>query len=248
MNRDAMNPYARHADDTADFGLVEPAGYDPSGGPALADPALADPALADPAYAEPTPVDPAQADADLAGAHEVDLSEDPFADDLAERLDAVAPRRWANRTTAALAGLVLLVAGFVGGAQVQKQWGTPAAAAGGRATNPFANATANPFAGGNFGGAGRGGTGTGGTGTGGTGTTGGGRGGTTGTVKLVDGTTIYLTTADGQTLIIKTTPSTTVSVNQAGSLRDLTPGATVTIQGQTASDGSMNATSITKTK
>ncbi len=234
MNRDAMNPYARHADDTADFGLVEPASYDPAGAPALLDPTLADPA-----YAQPTIVDPGQADPALAGAHEVDLSEDPFADDLAERLDAVAPRRWANRTTVALAGLVLLVAGFVGGAQVQKHWGTPAAGAGAR--NPFANASANPFAGGNFGGTGRGGTG-------GTGTAGGGRGGTTGTVKLVDGTTVYLTTADGQTVIIKTTPSTTVNLNQAGSLKDLTPGATVTIQGQTASDGSVNATSITKTK
>jgi hypothetical protein len=49
-------------------------------------------------------------------------------------------------------------------------------------------------------------------------------------------------------VIVKTTPSTTVNVNQAGSLKDLAPGASVTIQGQTASDGSVNATSITKTK
>jgi hypothetical protein len=237
MNRDAMNPYARHADDTADYGLVDPASYDPSGAPTLIDPA------ADPAYGDPALADPAEVDAAVAGTHEVDLSEDPFADDLAERLDAVAPRRWANRTTVALAGLVLLVGGFVAGAQVQKHWGT-AATAGGRGTNPFANATANPFAGGNFGG----GTGRTGTGTGGTGATGARGGGTTGTVKLVDGTTIYLTTADGQTLIVKTTPSTTVSVNQAGSLKDLAPGATVTIQGQTGSDGSVSATSITKTQ
>jgi hypothetical protein len=231
-----MNPYARHADDTADFDLVEPAGYDPSGAPTLIDPAAA------PAYGDPTLADPAEAEAALAGAHEVDLSEDPFADDLSERLDAVAPRRWANRTTVALTGLVLLVAGFVGGAQVQKHWGTPAAGTGGRATNPFANATANPFAGGNFGGTGRTGTGT--------GATGGTRGaaGTTGTVKLVDGTTIYLTTSDGQTLIIKTTPSTTVNVNQPGALKDLTPGATVTVQGQTGSDGSISASTITKAK
>ena len=234
MNRDATNPYARHADDTADYGLVEPASFDPSGAPTLID-------AETPAYGEPALADPADADAALAGAHEVDLSEDPFADDLAERLDAVAPRRWANRTTVALTGLVLLVGGFVAGAQVQKHWGTTAASSGARGNNPFANASANPFAGGNFGG----GTGRGGTGTG---TTGGTRGGTTGTVKLVDGTTIYLTTADGQTLIVKTTPSTTVSVNQAGTLKDLAPGATVTIQGQTGSDGSLSATSITKTK
>ena len=107
--------------------------------------------------------------------------------------------------------------------------------------SPLASGT-NPFAGGNFGG-----------GTGRTGTTDGrpasaAAAGTTGTVKLVDGTTVYLTTADGQTLIVKTTPSTSVNVNQAGSLKDLAPGATVTIQGQTGSDGSISATSITKTK
>jgi hypothetical protein len=238
MNRDPVNPYARHPDDTSDFALVDPANYDPSGAPTLIDPAQT------PAYGQPALADPAEADAGLASAHEVDLSEDPFADDLAERLDAVAPRRWANRTTVALAGLVLLVGGFVAGAQVQKHWGTTAANSAARGNSPFANATANPFAGGTFGG----GTGRGGTGTGGTGATGGARGGTTGTVKLVDGTTVYLTTTDGQTLIVKTTSSTTVSLNQAGSLKDLTPGATVTIQGQTGSDGSLSATSITKTK
>jgi hypothetical protein len=217
-----MNPYARHADDTADFELV-------------------DPALVDPALADPTPafVDPAAADAALAGAHDVDLSEDPFADDLSERLDAVAPRRWTSRTTVALAGLVLVVGGFVAGVQVQKHWGTPAGT-GAQSNSPLASGT-NPFAGGNFGG------GTGRTGTGGTGAASA-AAGTTGTVKLIDGTTVYLTTADGQTLIVKTTPSTSVNVNQAGSLKDLAPGATVTIQGQTGSDGSMSATNITKTK
>jgi hypothetical protein len=210
-----MNPYARHADDTSDFGLIDPA-------------------------AEPAFIDPQAADAALAGAPEVDLTEDPFADDLSERLDAVAPRRWTSRTTLALSGLVLLVGGFVGGAQVEKHWGT--------VDNASANArpnivlpSGNPFAGGNFGGRGGGGGGNGGTGTGAS-------AGTTGTVKLVDGTTVYLTTPNGQTLIVKTSPSTTVNVNQPGSLTDLTPGATVTIQGQTASDGSVNATSITKTK
>jgi hypothetical protein len=220
-----MNPYARHADDTSDYGLIDPA-------------------------AEPAFIDPQAADAALAGAPEVDLSEDPFADDLSERLDAVAPRRWTSRTTLALSGIVLLVGGFVGGAQVQKHWGTTSSST---ASPGFVLPSGNPFAGGNFG---RGGTGTGGTGTGGNGTggartggTGGaGGGGTTGTVKLVDGTTVYLTTPDGQTVIVKTTPSTTVNVNQPGSLTDLAPGATVTIQGQTGSDGSVNATSITKTK
>jgi hypothetical protein len=213
-----MNPYARHADDTSDFGLIDPA-------------------------AEPSFIDPQVADAALAGAPDVDLSEDPFADDLSERLDAVAPRRWTSRTTLALSGLVLLIGGFVGGAQVQKHWGT-AANASSNSRPGIVLPSGNPFAGGNFGGRGGGNGNGGGTGNGGTGAA----AGTTGTVKLVDGTTVYLTTADGQTIIVKTSPSTTVNVNQPGALKDLAPGATVTIQGQTASDGSVNATSITKTK
>jgi hypothetical protein len=207
-----MNPYARHADDTSDFGLIDPA-------------------------AEPAFIDPQEADAAaLVDGPEVDLSEDPFADDLSERLDAVAPRRWTSRTTLALSGLVLLIGGFVGGAQVQKHWGTAANTSSNRPGVVLPSG--NPFAGGNFGG--RGGSG----GNGGNATSA--AAGTTGTVKLVDGTTVYLTTPDGQTVIVKTTPSTTVNVNQPGALKDLTPGATVTIQGQTASDGSVNATSITK--
>lgn len=216
-----MNPYARHADDTPDFGLIDPA-------------------------AEPAFIDPQEADAAaLVDAPEVDLSEDPFADDLSERLDAVAPRRWTSRTTLALSGLVLLIGGFVGGAQVQKHWGTAANASSNRPGVVLPSG--NPFAGGNFGGRGGGNGGGNGGGTGGNGGNAtSAAAGTTGTVKLVDGTTVYLTTPDGQTVIVKTTPSTTVNVDQPGALKDLTPGATVTIQGQTASDGSVNATSITK--
>jgi hypothetical protein len=215
-----MNPYARH---TGDADLT-PAG--------LTTAQLAPDA---PAHSEP------------GSAHDVDLSQDPFADDLAEQLEAVAPRRWVSRTTVALAGLVLLIAGFVGGAQVEKNWGTP----NGASNRPAPFASGNPFAGfgGRFGGAAGGGAAGGGTATG-----SGGRGGqngggeTTGTVKLVDGDTVYITTPQDQTVIVKTTGSTTVNVAQPGSLKDLAPGTAVTIQGQTGSDGSVNATSITKTK
>jgi hypothetical protein len=219
-----MNPYARHADDTAE---LEPTGVTTA-------------QLAPDAPPEPE-VDPA---------HDVDLSQDPFADDLSEQLEAVAPRRWTSRTTMVLAALVLLVAGFVGGAQVQKHWGTAANASG----RPTAFPSGNPFAGGagggRFGGGGAGGGAGAGTGAGAgaarTGQAGGNA--TTGTVKLIDGDTVYITTSDGQTVIVKTTGSTAVNVAQAGTLKDLAPGASVTIQGQTGSDGSVNATSITKTK
>ncbi|MEU0553441.1 hypothetical protein [Dactylosporangium sp. NPDC006015] len=165
-----------------------------------------------------------------------DLLAQPLDDDLSERISKAAPRRLANRATYVLAGLALLVAGFVGGAQVQKSYGTaPAASTPGGGANPAA--LASQFAGrGGFPGGAQGGTGTGQTGT---------RGGITGTVKLVDGTTVYVETADGQTLIVKTSGTTTVSM--PGALKDLTAGSSVTIVGQNA-DGTVTATSITKTK
>jgi hypothetical protein len=166
------------------------------------------------------------------------LAEPPLDDDLNARIARAAPRRLANRATYVLAGVALLVAGFVAGAQVQKSYGTAPAASAPGGTNPaaLASAFANrggqgfPGAGGNAGG---GGAAT------------GARGGVTGTVKLVDGTTVYIETADGTTVIVKTTDKTTVST--PGALKDLTAGSTVTVQGQTA-DGSVAATSITKTK
>ncbi|WP_432833748.1 hypothetical protein [Dactylosporangium sp. CA-092794] len=172
------------------------------------------------------------------------LSEPPLDDDLNERIAKSGPRRLANRATFVLAGLALIVVGFVAGAQVQKSYGTAPAAAGPGGVNPaaLASAFANRGAGQGFQGGGNGGAG--GTGTG-TGTGGSARGGVTGTVKLVDGTTVYIETADGSTVIVKTTDKTTVSA--PGALKDLTAGSTVTVQGQN-SDGTVDATAITKTK
>jgi hypothetical protein len=165
------------------------------------------------------------------------LAEPPLDDDLNERIAKAAPRRLANRATFVLAGLARLGVGFVGGAQVQKSYGTAPAASGAGGANPAALASAFARNGGQFPGGGAQGNG------GGAGT--GARGGVTGTVKLVDGTTVYVQTADGQTVIVKTSDKTTVST--PGALKDLTAGSTVTIQGQQA-DGSVTATSITKTK
>jgi hypothetical protein len=163
----------------------------------------------------------------------VDLDADPFTDDLSERLAAKAPRQIVTRTTAVLVGLMLIAGGFLSGAQVQKHWGArPAAQSGG-----FPNL-------GNLGAAG-GFPGLGGQDQGSTGTTGPSR---TGTVKLVDGTTVYIQTADGSTITIKTNTDTTVQISQAGSLKDLQPGASVTVEGASGSDGTLTATKITKGK
>jgi hypothetical protein len=188
--------------------------------------------------AELEPAEPTVEEMTVTGVpDDVNLAEDPFADDLSDQLDAVAPKQWVSRTTIALAALVLLVGGFVAGAQVQKHWGTSANSAQSGTGNPFANLAGGGAAGGGF--AGRNGASAGATS---------GTGGTTGTVKLVDGNTIYITTADGQTVIVKTSGTTTVQTSQAGSLKDLTAGSSVTVQGQTGSDGSVTATRITKTK
>src|SRR6266536_2432024 len=86
----------------------------------------------------PEPVAPEPVDGDLA----VGLSDDPFADDLDEQLAARAPQRWATRTTLVLAGLVLLVGGFLAGAQVQKHFGPAPAAVTGRGQPGGAGLTA----------------------------------------------------------------------------------------------------------
>lgn len=193
----------------------------------------------------------------------VDLDSDPFADDLSKELAAAARKKWVNRTTVVAAGLVLIAGGFLGGIQVQKHFGssTSNAAAGLAALR---NATRGGTGGtggfpgfGGTGGTGR--TGTGGTGAGGTGgigtggTGGGGTGqastGQTGTVKLVDGSTIYVSLPDGTVLTVTTNGSTTVTKSATSSVSSLKAGDTVTITGSTPdSNGNMTATSVTDSK
>lgn len=168
----------------------------------------------------------------------VDLDEDPFDDDLADQLEQRAPRFTPNRLTLVLAAALLVVAGFVGGSLSQKQWGD---SGGTTPTNPFAaggprnGASAFPGAGpsglpGGFGGQASAAS------------------SITGTVKLVDGTTVYIVTGDGRVITVKTSGSTSVQVAQKGSLADLSAGSTVTISGETGADGTVTASTITRAK
>jgi hypothetical protein len=75
---------------------------------------------------------------------------------------------------------------------------------------------------------------------------GGGGNATTGTIKLVDGTTIYLTTANGDTVTVKTSGDTVVTTPAAVS--DLKAGATVTVQGTADADGIITANRVTASK
>ena len=165
----------------------------------------------------------------------VDLDEDPFDDDLAEQLEQRAPRFTPNRLTLVLAAALLVVAGFVGGSLSQKQWGggstTPA--------NPFTAARGGPSG---FPGLGASG------GPGGFGGQASAAASITGTVKLVDGTTVYIVTSDGRVITVKTSGSTSVQVAQKGSLADLSAGSTVTISGEAGADGTVTASTITRAR
>jgi hypothetical protein len=104
--------------------------------------------------------------------------------------------------------------------------------------NTAAAATAAPgFAAG--GRAGAGGAGAGGAG----GATGGG-GGLSGTVASVQGSQIELTTSTGSTVTVNLLPSTTVSRTAAASPSDITTGETITVRGQTGSDGTTTAQAV----
>ncbi|GAA4951927.1 hypothetical protein [Actinoplanes utahensis] len=146
--------------------------------------------------------------------------------DLNQALAAAGPRRWWNRTTIGLLGVVLLVGGFLGGVQAHERWGVPASSG----TSGMA---------GGFGGGGRGGASV---APGDAGTAG---QGTTGTVKLVDGTTLYVQTASGETVTVRTSDRTAVKVSQTASLASLTSGLAVTVQGVPDSEGIISATAVT---
>ncbi|GAA1623131.1 hypothetical protein [Actinoplanes couchii] len=69
--------------------------------------------------------------------------------------------------------------------------------------------------------------------------------GTTGTVKLVDGTTLYVQTEAGETVTVRTGDSTTVKLSQVVTLDKLLAGITVTVQGVADSEGIVTATAVT---
>ena len=144
-------------------------------------------------------------------------------------------RRRLPKATIALAALLVVELAFVVGAEVQKHWGTAAARS--SPTNPAAAAFARARASGglpSF--AGRGAP------AGGFGAAAG--SGTTGTVTLIKGSTLYVTDSSGNTVLVKTTPASRVTKTVASSVKNVRPGAVVTIVGPQAKDGSYTATSI----
>jgi hypothetical protein len=72
-------------------------------------------------------------------------------------------------------------------------------------------------------------------------------GGVSGTVKLVDGTTVYLSDVQGNIVKVRTDGSTKIRVNKDGTLADLGPTKTVTVQGTKNADGTYTAGTISET-
>jgi hypothetical protein len=70
--------------------------------------------------------------------------------------------------------------------------------------------------------------------------------GTTGQIKLVDGSNIYITTSDGSTVKVTTTPTSKVTKSVAGAVGDLKAGDTITVQGAAGTDGTIAASSISQ--
>ncbi|HTY72990.1 MAG TPA: hypothetical protein VMI11_11280 [Actinomycetes bacterium] len=159
-------------------------------------------------------------------------------DELSRLLADRAPHARIPWVTAGLVGAILLAVGYVAGGYHYTH--SRSGGAGSSAAGAFAaarNATRSEGLGGGTGGAGGGGFG---------GGAGGFGGATIGTVKLVDGDNVYLTATSGATVKVTLAKGATVTVTKRGTLADLPPGTTVVVVGQTGSDGTVTATSVTQ--
>jgi hypothetical protein len=151
-------------------------------------------------------------------------------------------RKGLPRVTVVLGAAVFVAAAFLGGVQAQKTWGDGGSPGGRGNLGRFA--AANGLGNGN---GGNGAT----TGTNGgqapQGAPGGGffrsGGFTTGTVKLVQGSTIYVTTQDGNTVKVSVPATTSVTKTVTAKVSSIKPGDTVTAIGST-SNGVVKATTV----
>ena len=70
---------------------------------------------------------------------------------------------------------------------------------------------------------------------------------TSGTVTDIIGNTVYVTNSSGNLVKVTVSSTTTVDRNAASSVAGLRPGDTVTVQGSTATNGTVSAASISAT-
>ncbi|MFF3859560.1 DUF5666 domain-containing protein [Streptomyces sp. NPDC002209] len=182
------------------------------------------------------------------------LSEPPDTRDISAEL-AAPPRPRLPWLTLLLSGGVVAGLAFTGGALVEKsrlQGSAGSGAAGRNFTAGAGGAPGRTGSGQGQGAAGQGRTGAGQNGQSGqrpgfggaTGGPGAGGGVTTGTVRLVDGTTLYVTDAQGNVVKVTTDSNTQITQAKAGKVSDLQPGQTVTVRGSLNDSGDVAATTV----
>ena len=164
-------------------------------------------------------------------------------------LAEVRKTRITTPATRVLLVLIVLSAGFLGGALVDR-WQRPTSSSASNVQSlisQFQRARGGAGASGTSTTSGANGTSdaNGASGGGGAALFGGSGGATVGTVKLVDGKNVYVQDVSGNVIKVTTDPSTQVTISKTGTVGQLAPGSTVIVQGQASSDGSsMAATSI----
>jgi hypothetical protein len=151
-------------------------------------------------------------------------------DDLSVGLAKASSTPWATRSTVILGALVLLTAGFLVGLQVAPAPSPTPASFNRGALNGYAQSGGQDFGGRNGAGSGAAAD------------------ATTGKIKLVDGNTVYVELTDGTIVTVKISDTTRISSASPLTAKDLKAGASVTVQGQAGSDGTVTAGSITQTK
>ena len=154
------------------------------------------------------------------------------------------PRRRLHWTTAVLIVALIIVAAFAGGILAQKHWG-------GSSTSGFTLPTGGNLPAG-FPGAATGGA----TPTGGSGAAsgfpaglgqGGFGGGTRGTISYVDGDILYVATGSGSVVKVRIPKGLSVDRTVKAKASTIRPGETVVVQGETGTNGTVNATGVTVT-
>lgn len=158
-------------------------------------------------------------DADEAGSQQAEN------DDLASLLQRREHAR-PTRLTWVLLTLLVLTVGFIGGAFAGQQLGTSTSSGGTAFAMPAGMPTSFPFGDAVAGDAALD------------------PGMTTGTIKLVDGQNLYLTDSSGNTVKVLVPKTAAITSQETASLADLAVGTTVLVQGETATDGTVTATSV----
>jgi hypothetical protein len=131
--------------------------------------------------------------------------------------------------TAILTIAAVIGGAFIGGAEIQKHYGTTATSGTGGAPSASALAARFRAAGGFPGGAGAAPLGA----------------GTSGTVTLIKGSTLYVTDTSGTTVTVHTSAASQVTKAASGTIQAIHPGDTITVTGKQAKNGSYTASAIT---